>query len=194
MLTFFQSTDFTLRLLEFRHAGELHALVEADRTYFSRFQDWPAAMLTVEATREFLRKAVHNLAEHGAPYLGLYVDGALVGALGLNPNINWTSRSADVFYYIAERRQGRGYVTRACRVVVNYAFTELDLHRLTVWAAAGNTRSWQVAERLGFNRDGVHRDSKWLGDRYDDHYVYSLLRVEWEKDAKYQMELCSPAM
>ncbi len=188
MLTLYQSPEFALRLLEPRHAAALHALVEADRDYFSRFQDWPAAMQTVDATRDFLRHAVGNLAEKGSPYLGLYVGDALVGAVGLNPNINWASRSADVFYYIAQGCQGRGLVTRACRVLINFAFTELELHRLTVWAAAGNTRSWAVAERLGFHRDGVHRDSKWLGDHYDDHYVYSLLRAEWEADPAYRME------
>jgi ribosomal-protein-serine acetyltransferase len=179
MLTFYACPEFELRLLEPMCAEELFALVEAHRAYFARFQGWPDCMTTVEATRGFLRGAVHNFAECGALYLGIYVDGALAGGVGFNPGIDPVQHTAEMFYYIAEPWQGRGYVTRACRVLIDYGFRTMNLHRILVRAAGSNTRSWAVAERLGFTRDGVHRDAKWLGDRYDDHYFYSLLENEW---------------
>jgi ribosomal-protein-serine acetyltransferase len=185
MFIFYSSPAFMLRLLEPRDAEGLFALVEAHRAYFARFQGWPAAMETVEATEEFVRRAVHAFAECGAPYLGIVAEGALAGVVGFNPNLDLHGRAAELFYYLAPPYQGRGLVTRAARVLITYAFREMGLHRVYLRAAGTNTRSWAVAERLGFTRDGVIRDAKWLGDRYDDHYYYSLLEDEWPIDAAY---------
>lgn len=184
MLIFYAGPEFTLRLLEPRDAEELFALVSAQRAYLTRFQSWPA-MASVAETRNFLTQALHNFAEHGAPYLGICIDGALAGGVGFNQNVDQCSRAAELFYYLAESRQGYGYVTRAARVLITCGFREMGLHRIYLRAAAGNTRSWAVAERLGFHRDGVIRDAIRLGDRYDDHLFYTLLEDEWPIDAVY---------
>jgi ribosomal-protein-serine acetyltransferase len=142
-------------------------------------------MTTVEATREFLIRALHTFAEQDAPYLGIVVEGKLAGAIGFNPNVDRHNRAAELFYYLAEPWQGQGYVTRAAAVLVTYGFRAMSLHRITLRAAAGNPRSWAVAERLGFHRDGVLRDAIRQDDRFDDQYVYAMLEEEWPIDAAY---------
>ena len=53
-------------------------------------------------------------------------------------------------YWLGEQFQGKGIMTAACRVLVNYAFNEFKLHRVEIKCATGNTKSCAIPERLLF--------------------------------------------
>jgi len=58
---------------------------------------------------------------------------------------------------------------------INYVFDEMNLHRIQLKAATGNSKSQQVAKRLGFIQEGIERQSE-LHDRgFVDLIVFSLL-------------------
>jgi len=71
-------------------------------------------------------------------------------------------------------------MTRACRALVAYAFTNLGLDRVEIRTAAGNARSRGIAERIGFVQEGVLREAEYSADGPQDQIVYGLLRKEWE--------------
>jgi hypothetical protein len=48
-------------------------------------------------------------------------------------------------------------------------------------AAVENRRSRAIPERLNFREEGTLRKSEWIGDRYLDNVVYSMLAVEWRE-------------
>ena len=84
---------------------------------------------------------------------------------------------ADVGYWLAPAGRGRGLMTRALRLVVDYAFRERGLARLELYTLLDNVPSQRVAERAGFLREGIVRariESR-DGDRYDA-YVFALDR------------------
>jgi RimJ/RimL family protein N-acetyltransferase len=81
------------------------------------------------------------------------------------------------------RHQGKGFVTEAVRAVMDFCFTHLGAHRLRIHCNEMNVRSWRVAERCGFKREGFIRqqhphvlcdDGTWSGD-----YIYGLLCTEY---------------
>lgn len=57
--------------------------------------------------------------------------------------------------YAAHR--GRGTGTRALRLLVEYAFVELGLHRVEAYVAPEHRRSLRVASRAGLRREGLLR-------------------------------------
>ncbi|MCA2222175.1 GNAT family N-acetyltransferase [Nonomuraea aurantiaca] len=69
--------------------------------------------------------------------------------------------------------RGRGFMTRAVRLLVDWAFTHTPLHRIVAGTALGNTASHRVLERSGFVRESIHRElyPKEDGSRADE--------VEW---------------
>jgi RimJ/RimL family protein N-acetyltransferase len=74
--------------------------------------------------------------------------------------------------------RGQGYGTEMMRLLLDYAFGELNLHRVAVRTAAYNTGALRFLERHGFveevrNRDAVFRD----GRRWDG-LTYGLLKAE----------------
>src|SRR5437868_4913479 len=78
--------------------------------------------------------------------LGIAVDGVLCGTLGLH-YVDWFDRSAEIGYWIASDREGRGYVTRAVRCMLDVAFGAAGLHRVVIRCAVEEVRSRRVAER-----------------------------------------------
>jgi RimJ/RimL family protein N-acetyltransferase len=78
---------------------------------------------------------------------------------------------------------GQGYGTEALHLALQYAFDELNLHRITLTVIAYNERAIALYERAGFQREGVFREfGQRDGKRYD-MYLYGLLRPEWESGA-----------
>lgn len=74
----------------------------------------------------------------------------------------------------------QGYGGEAMRLALNFAFNELNLHRVQLTVFAYNERAIALYEKLGFRREGVYRECLHRdGQRYD-MFLYGLLRREWE--------------
>ncbi|OEZ60470.1 MULTISPECIES: GNAT family N-acetyltransferase [unclassified Duganella] len=75
---------------------------------------------------------------------------------------------------------GRGYVTEACRLLVDHLFKAYQYHRLELLSAPENEASVRIALKCGFRAEGTLRQSFFINGRYQDVQVFSLLRPEWE--------------
>jgi RimJ/RimL family protein N-acetyltransferase len=107
-------------------------------------------------------------------------DGALIGTIGFY-EIEWANQGAWLGMGIGERDAwGQGCGTEALHLALQYAFDELNLHRITLTAIAYNERAIALYERAGFQREGVFREFGQRDGRRYDMYLYGLLRPEWE--------------
>jgi len=75
---------------------------------------------------------------------------------------------------------GRGYVTEACRLLVDHLFRAYQYHRLELLSVPENAASVRIAQKCGFRAEGTLRQSFFINGRYQDVQVFSLLRPEWE--------------
>jgi RimJ/RimL family protein N-acetyltransferase len=104
----------------------------------------------------------------------------LIGTVGLW-EIEWSNAVASLSIGIGHRDDwGKGYGSDALRLILAYAFRELNLHRLTLTVLAYNERAIRLYERSGFQREGVLREFGQRDGRRYDMYVYGLLRPEWQ--------------
>jgi RimJ/RimL family protein N-acetyltransferase len=107
-------------------------------------------------------------------------DGALIGTVGFH-EIEWANQGAWLSMGIGERDAwGQGYGTEALHLALQYAFDELNLHRVTLTVIAHNERAIALYERAGFRQEGVFREFGQRDGRRYDMYLYGLLRPEWE--------------
>jgi len=83
-------------------------------------------------------------------------EGELVGGSGLH-RIDWTVRRFEIGYWCRTSWCGRGLVTEAARGLAAWAFTQLHARRVEIRTDAANQRSRRVAERAGFDLEGVLR-------------------------------------
>lgn len=103
-----------------------------------------------------------------------------IGLVELN-SWDWSSGTAWVGIGLGDRDYwGRGYGTDAMRILLRYAFMELNLHRITLNVFEYNQRGIRSYEKAGFKHEG--RERKWLnkdGQRWDIIFM-GILRKEWE--------------
>ncbi len=106
---------------------------------------------------------------------------SLIGEIDLS-GINWASGESIVGIGIGDRNDwGKGYGTDAMRVILRFAFEELNLHRVFLNTFEYNPRALRAYEKCGFKHEGrvrgmLNRDGK----RWDVIYM-GILREEWEK-------------
>lgn len=104
----------------------------------------------------------------------------LVGYVVLD-GIEWSNQAGWLAIGIGDRRNwGQGYGYEAMRLILAFAFHELNLHRVQLTAFSYNERAIALYERLGFQREGVFREFVQRDGRCYDMYLYGLLRREWE--------------
>ena len=110
---------------------------------------------------------------------GIVVDGELVGTVGLH-NINWTSRHATFGIAIWKREYiGKGIGTEATKLILDYAFDFLNMHRIKLEVYEYNTRAIGVYKKLGFVEEGRLRKQRYLRGQYYDVIVMGILKEEW---------------
>lgn len=103
----------------------------------------------------------------------------LLGYLELD-GILWTNGSAWLALGLGQRdKWGKGYGTEAMQLALNFAFNELNLHRVQLSVFAYNERAIALYEKLGFVREGTYREHVRRDGSYYDMYLYGLLRREW---------------
>ncbi len=99
---------------------------------------------------------------------------AFAGDIGLM-NEAPTSQ-AMIGYSMGTDWRGRGYATRAARLVADWAFDECGVARLVAGTAPDNVGSQRVLERAGFRKEGFERSRlPRLGGGRVDNLSYALL-------------------
>ena len=159
------------------HEGDVPALVEAlaDREV-SRWVltiPWP---YTHDDAAWFLRFADGQRTSENGAHLGVFArdGGALLGAVALAP-IDWDNRSASLGYWTARDHRNRGIARAASRLLVDWAFGDLELERIELTCHPANAGSRRVAEALGFRREGHLREHLRTADGRRDSLLYGLL-------------------
>ncbi|MFI7098385.1 GNAT family N-acetyltransferase [Streptomyces sp. NPDC050161] len=104
-------------------------------------------------------------------------DGALIGAMSLVrlAQLRAPGHQAELGYWTAKERRGRGYTAEAARAVARWAFHDLGVERLEWLAEAGNEGSRAVARKAGFHMEGTLRAKLVRAGTRRDMWIGSLL-------------------
>jgi RimJ/RimL family protein N-acetyltransferase len=74
---------------------------------------------------------------------------------------------------------GAGYGSEAMRLMVDYGFRVLKLHRIELDVFTFNPRAVHVYEKIGFKREGLLREVMLYDGTYHDAIIMSILDREW---------------
>lgn len=144
-----------------------------------------AQPFSIKATREWWEKELEKTPQDIIFYMILTLEGdRMIGMIGLD-DIQLSQGDAFVGISLGERLDwGKGYGTDAMRVLLGYAFNELNLHRVSLDVFEYNPRAIRSYEKAGFTVEGrcrqyLHRE----GRRWDLIFM-GILREEWEQIEK----------
>ncbi|MBK5289562.1 MAG: GNAT family N-acetyltransferase [Acidimicrobiia bacterium] len=158
---------------------ELHRAIQESMPELRPWMAWAHPDYSDIEAGEWVRRAARAFSE-GVEFQFVARElehGELLGTVGLN-TIDRVNRWANLGYWLRTRHTGRGYMTRAARLVADVGFSELVLGRIEILAAVANLPSQGVARRLGAQREGVLRHRLRVGDETQDAVVYSLIAAE----------------
>ncbi len=108
-------------------------------------------------------------------------DGLILGNINLFHIILLRLRNACVGYFIGAPHNRQGYATEALRLMLRFAFRELNLHRVEASIQPRNTPSIPLVRRAGFGREGLSRRYLQIAGRWRDHERWALLAEEWRR-------------
>lgn len=118
---------------------------------------------------------VHCLACNGKEPLGV----VSLTESQYGPDETVRSRDAELAYWFAPEHHGEGFGSDATARMVQYAFEDRNLRRVSARAGSFNDASIGLLESLGFEHEGTRRQAAWFRGEYHDMRLYGLLREEW---------------
>lgn len=170
--------ELALLFLQPDMASELFRLCQRNRDYLSQWLPWVPHIQQPADSATFIRHAIEKFARGEGLTTAIEYQGEVVGVIGYN-QIDHELGKVTIGYWLAERWQGHGIITRACQALIHHAFEEMGMEKVEISAALENEASRAVCERLGMTQEGITRRAERLADRVVDHVHYGLLRDEW---------------
>lgn len=124
--------------------------------------------------------AVAGMLQSPAEQFTIRYMGILVGLIGFK-DYDEVNRKIEIGYWLSQYQQGRGIMIRSVEALLDYAFVCLNVNRVQIKVAVGNSKSNRIPQKLNFTLEGVERDGELLVDnKYTDINVYSLLKKEYK--------------
>jgi RimJ/RimL family protein N-acetyltransferase len=167
--------------------AESYSRWSRDSEYLRLLDMAPNIPRSMKSTQDWLDKEMENDSlEFYYFTIHTLEDDRLIGDTNLD-SVRWKNGDTFIGIALGERDYwGKGYGTDAMRLMLRFAFTELNLHRVSLDVFEYNTRAIRSYEKVGFKHEGrlrqaVHRD----GQRCDLLYM-GILRTEWME--KYRPE------
>ncbi|WP_428772389.1 ribosomal protein S5-alanine N-acetyltransferase [Vibrio sp.] len=174
--------EFTVRTAEITDAEKIVSYFKQNRNYLKPWEPKRDEMFfTIEGWQQRLFK-LSELHQHGLGYYLIIVDRQsqdVLGTISFSQISRFPFHACSVGYSLGEQAQGRGIMTQALRLAVDYMFTIQNMHRIMASYMPRNQRSEAVLQRLGFQREGLARDYLLINDKWEDHVLTSLVNPDW---------------
>ena len=117
-------------------------------------------------------------AEDPPRSFAIMINGTVGGGVGCEPMGDIRTGTAEVGWWVAPQRWGRGVATVAVRRYIAYCFEDLDLHRIEAGVFLSNPASARVAEKAGLVLEGIGRDAYLKNGGLIDRLSYGLARSQ----------------
>jgi RimJ/RimL family protein N-acetyltransferase len=165
-----------LRRLKVEDAPDLHlAYGDADAM---RFWDAPPSRDVAETRRRIEQSFEWDPTWQAAWAVLSGTTDQLVGMVNYHAR-NQRHRRLSVGWILLPRHWGLGYMQEAASALLAHCFGPLQTHRVEAEIEPDNSRSIRLAERLGFQREGLLRDRMRVEGEPRSAFMYALLRPEW---------------
>jgi RimJ/RimL family protein N-acetyltransferase len=149
-----------------------------DSEFYRLMDSYPCRLFTKEGTKKWIEKDLEN--EHVIIFaIRTLTDDRIIGDVGLD-GLYWNHGDTFLGIGVGDREfWGKGYGSDAMKLVLRYAFSELNMRRVTLNVFEYNPRAVRCYEKIGFQHEG--RVRKYLnreGRRWDLMYM-GITKEEW---------------
>lgn len=151
------------------------ALWYQDDVYLRSVDTEPAFPLSAEKLAKIMLPADNDFYFH----IRTKADDRLIGFVTLH-SIEWNNQQASLAMGIGQAKdRGQGFGDEGLKLIMRYAFMELNLHRLSLEVISCNAHALSLYERNGFVKEGVIRQAVYRDNKRSDRVAMGILRPEW---------------
>ena len=170
-----------IELREFTHddAASVFAAVTENYEHLRPFMHWITPDYSLDSAKDFISRSIRGRDERESLGLGIFRGERLIGSIGF-VQFDWKAMKTEIGYWIAAAEEGKGVVSGACRLLIDFAIRELGINRIEIRCSAENSRSSAIPVRFGFKKEGHLRQAEYRDGRLHDFEIFGLLAEEWE--------------
>jgi ribosomal-protein-alanine N-acetyltransferase len=170
--------NVVLRSLKEEDAPIALSMQETNRAFFEKFSMGRSeGFYSVEGQRNVIKLKEKNRQEDQEYHFGIFKKDSneLIGTINLFQVFRGSLQSAFIGYFLDKQQNGKGYTTEAVRLIVNYAFNDLKLHRIEAGVMPHNGGSIRVLEKAGFHKEGIAKKNVRINGKWEDHQVLAII-------------------
>ena len=175
----FHGKNITVRKLKLSDAGDIYRHIRK-KDIVKWTSNIPHPYPKGSAVR-FIRGSHFNIRKKKAYNLGIALNqtGKIIGGIGIRNIDREKKKSAELGYWLGKEYWNRGYVTEAVKLMLEFAFRTLKLHRIYAEAFKNNHASNKVLQKAGFKKEGELREAEYRHGEWQDVCIYSILTTEF---------------
>ena len=152
-------------------AHDVAEAVQSSLDTLALWMPWATPDYSVDSARQWMNEA-RAAGRHS--FLIRDPEGTVVGTCGL-PRADVPNRCTELGYWIGKNHTGRGYATRAGRLVIGHALDDLEFHRVEIIVSVQNQPSQRVAERLGARLEATLTERLDVRGSWHDAFLYAVV-------------------
>lgn len=158
-------------------AEALLELQTRNRDFFEKFSmDRTPEFYTLETQLKRIKQFEEDRKNDEGYNFGIFKhDGTLIGTMNLFQVLRGAIQGAFIGYFLDKKHNGKGYTTEAAKLLVDYAFTEIKLHRIEAGVMPHNIGSIRVLEKAGFHKEGIAVKNVKINGKWEDHQMLAII-------------------
>lgn len=125
--------------------------IQAQRKRLQEFLSWPYRILSVQDQNNFSQRALEQWSNREQFHYQILKDGIFAGAFSIH-TLNWHERSFQFGYWVDEKFEGQGLVTRSLQRLIS-EMNKLGWTKAVIACENSNTRSHSIASKLGMRKE-----------------------------------------
>jgi RimJ/RimL family protein N-acetyltransferase len=135
---------------------------------------------TLNQTEDFLNSILEGKSDYKAFVIAHKETEDYIGQIDLI-KIDWINRVATLGIVIGNSDNlSRGYGTEAIKLMEDFVFNTLNLHKLDLEVAAFNERAIACYKKCGFKEEGRIRENRFIDGKYTDTLFMGILKKEYQ--------------
>lgn len=176
-----ESRNIRLRKLETEDLPRLVEMEIQNKELFEQFSiTRQPDFYTLEGQMKRMQIQEENRMQDKEYNFGIFHKGEekLIGTINLVQVMRGPVQSAIMGYTIDQQYSGNGYATEAVKLLVDYAFEELLLHRIEAGVKPHHEASMRVLEKAGFHKEGIRKKNVQINGQWQDHQMLAIINPE----------------
>jgi RimJ/RimL family protein N-acetyltransferase len=134
---------------------------------------------TLESTEDFVEQVILGSSTAKSYIITETETETPIGIVSLI-HIDYKNRNAECIIDIGEKNYwGKGYGSEGMKLILDYAFYELNLHRVSLRVFSFNERAIRLYTKMGFRKEGQSRESFFRNGKWHDIIHMGILQHEY---------------